>query len=537
MRNIRGILPDKSYKLIIREDIIKKLFLLTASSILIAPVVFNSQELNPATVFTDWHACIRAMGHFLVISLLLGIYYLDIDRHNKEITEQPNMLFLLCLILCVTVMIGKGLYILMEGQGDWVGFLHAQRNAVPSDSYPIGSYLLPLSLAPLLITLLFDMHLGIVMTLVMSSLAGLWLHDATFAVYTAAGGITACFGVMKCKRRACLLKAGFFISNVSSGCVLLIYLMEGRLVLSEILLSFSMAFMNGLLVATLASAILPLLENIFSLTTNISLLEWLDLNQPLMRQLLLEAPGTYHHSIITGNLVEVAAESIGENALLARVGAYYHDIGKIKMPEYFIENQRGIANRHDKLTPTMSSLILIAHVKEGVELARRNKLPMIITDIIRQHHGASLIKFFFDKAKELAGSEDTAAEENFRYPGPKPQNRVAALVMLADNVEAATRVLDDPTPARISNLVDNIIYKIYLDGQLDECDLTLKDLNKIKHQFVYILTGIHHKRIDYPGFKLITNESLHKKPTEAFKDRLQKGRNPGPKNSIFSRQK
>ncbi|HLC14826.1 MAG TPA: HDIG domain-containing protein, partial [Thermodesulfovibrionia bacterium] len=232
-----------------------------------------------------------------------------------------------------------------------------------------------------------------------------------------------------------------------------------------------------------------------------------------------------------------AAESIGENALLARVGAYYHDIGKIKMPEYFIENQRGIANRHDKLTPTMSSLILIAHVKEGVELARRNKLPMIITDIIRQHHGASLIKFFFDKAKELAGDEDTVAEENFRYPGPKPQNRVAALVMLADNVEAATRVLDDPTPARISNLVDNLINKVYLDGQLDACDLTLRDLNKIKHQFVYILTGIHHKRIDYPGFKLVTNENLHKKPTEAFKDRLQKGRNAGPKNSIFSKQK
>ena len=536
MRNIRGILPDNSYKLKIREDIVKKAFLLFASSCLITSIFFNGHGLNTVNIFTDIHEFIKAFGYFLLVSSLLAIYYIEIDRHKKELTEQPKMLFLFCLIMCGVIIVGKGIYILMEGQGNWVGFLKARQGAAISD-YPIGSYILPLSLAPLLITLLFDIHLGIVMTLVISAIAGLWLHDAVFAFYTVAGGLTACLGISKCKRRACLLKAGFFVSNVSFVTVLMFYLIQGRFVLTEILLSLSMAFMNGLLVATLASAILPLLENLFSLTTNISLLEWLDLNQPLMRQLLLEAPGTYHHSIITGNLVEVAAESIGENTLLARVGAYYHDIGKMKMPEYFIENQRGIENRHDKLTPTMSSLILIAHVKEGVELAKRNKLPMIITDIIKQHHGASLIKFFFDKAKELAGHEDTVAEENFRYPGPKPHTRVAALVMLADNVEAATRVLDDPTPARISNLVDNIVNKIYLDGQLDNCELTIKDLHKIKHQFIYILTGIHHKRIDYPGFKLITNENLHKKPAETLKYRFQKGQSPGQKNSIFYRQK
>lgn len=536
MRNIRGILPDKSYKFKVREDIVKKSFLLAASSCLITLIFFNGHGLAPANIFTNLLEFLKASGYFLLVCFILVIYYIEIARHKKELTEQPKMLLLFCLILCGTMLIGKGVYILMEGQGNWVGFLSAQEGAATSD-YPIGSYILPLSLAPLLITLLFDIHLGVFMTLVISAIAGLWLHDASFAFYTVVGGLTACLGMVKCKRRACLLKAGFFISNVSFVTVLLFYLIQGRFIASEILLALSMAFMNGLLVATLASAILPLLENIFSLTTNISLLEWLDLNQPLMRQLLLEAPGTYHHSIITGNLVEVAAELIGENALLARVGAYYHDIGKIKMPEYFIENQRGIENRHDKLTPTMSSLILIAHVKEGVELARRNKLPMIISDIIKQHHGASLIKFFYDKAKELSSNEYTVAEENFRYPGPKPQTRVAALVMLADNVEAATRVLDDPTPARISHLVDNIVNKIYLDGQLDDCELTMKDLNKIKHQFVYILTGIHHKRIDYPGFKLINNENLHKKPAEIFKNRFQKGRNPGPKNPMSFRQK
>jgi putative nucleotidyltransferase with HDIG domain len=267
-------------------------------------------------------------------------------------------------------------------------------------------------------------------------------------------------------------------------------------------------------VVTLVSALLPLFEYFFKLTTDISLLELVDLNQPLMRELLVEAPGTYHHSIIVGNLAETAAEAVGVNPLLARVSAYYHDIGKIKMPDYFIENQIASISKHDPLAPRMSSLILLSHVKEGVELARKHKLPQEIIDIIQQHHGTSVQTFFYQKAKEQQDNVTPLTEEDFRYPGPKPQSRVAALVLMADAVEAASRVLTDTSPARVSLLVDRIINHCFIDGQLDNCELTLKDIREIRSNFVYLLTSMYHKRINYPGFD-IEHEDTHKKPAKA----------------------
>jgi putative nucleotidyltransferase with HDIG domain len=212
---------------------------------------------------------------------------------------------------------------------------------------------------------------------------------------------------------------------------------------------------------------------------------------------MIQAPGTYHHSIMVGLLVENAAESIGANPLLARVAAYYHDIGKIRKPLYFAENLKNQGNKHDKLAPSMSALILISHVKDGVELARENKLGSVLIDIIRQHHGTSLIKFFYDKAQQQSKGE-AVNEQDYRYPGPKPQSREAALIMLADAVEAAGRTLSNPTSARIQGMVQKIINKIFIDGQLNECDLTLKDLHKIAKSFNRILVGIFHQRVEYP---------------------------------------
>ncbi|HDO21870.1 MAG TPA: HDIG domain-containing protein, partial [Nitrospirae bacterium] len=288
---------------------------------------------------------------------------------------------------------------------------------------------------------------------------------------------------------------------------------------------------SGLGVAAIVSITLPVLEYIFKITTDISLLELLDLNQPLMKNLMITAPGTYHHSIIVGNLVEASAEAVGVNPLLARVSAYYHDIGKIKMPEYFVENQAGSVSKHDKLSPHMSSMILISHVKEGTELGKQYNLPQIINDIIEQHHGTNLITYFYQKAKNDMG--ENPSEEEYRYPGPKPQSRVAALVMLADAVEAASRVLKDPTPSRIEALVDKIINHVFIDGQLDDCELTLKDLSLIKKHFIYILTGIFHRRIDYPGFDFNSdskpklsegtdNGSRDKRSAETGKNRHEK---------------
>jgi putative nucleotidyltransferase with HDIG domain len=246
-----------------------------------------------------------------------------------------------------------------------------------------------------------------------------------------------------------------------------------------------------------ASGLAPLVELSFGYTTDSTLLELANLDRPILRRLMMEAPGTYHHSVIVGSMVEAAARGIGVNPLLAKVCGYYHDIGKINKPLYFIENQLNGQNKHNKLAPSMSSLILLSHVKEGVEIAREHKLGQQIIDMISQHHGNSLISFFYEKAKAQKG-KDAVTIDDFRYPGPIPQTIEGGLVMLADVVEASARTLEDPNPARIQGHVQIHINKIFSDGQLDNCELTLKDLHSIAKIFIKILNGIYHNRIDYP---------------------------------------
>lgn len=270
----------------------------------------------------------------------------------------------------------------------------------------------------------------------------------------------------------------------------------------ESLISIVSALVGGILVAVIAAGILPLIEMSFGYTTDIKLLELANLDQPLLRELMVQAPGTYHHSVIVSNMVEASAKSINANPVLAKVAAYYHDIGKAKKPLYFIENQTNCENKHEKLAPSMSSLILISHLKDGVELVKKHKLGKEIIDITSQHHGTSVISFFYEKAKEQAEKKGAKffqiKEEDFRYPGPKPQTKEAGLVMLADVVEAASKTLVDPTPARIQGMVQKIISKVFSDGQLDECKLTLKDLNEIAKSFNKTLSGIFHHRVEYP---------------------------------------
>jgi len=254
---------------------------------------------------------------------------------------------------------------------------------------------------------------------------------------------------------------------------------------------------NGVMSAVIVTGVLPIFENTFKITTDISLLELADLNHPLLKDMVMEAPGTYHHSLVVGNLAEAACEAIGANSLLARVGSYFHDIGKIEKASYFSENQSIDGSAHDKLSPTMSSLIITNHVKNGVELAQKHKLNKKIIDIIKQHHGTGLVFYFFKRALEKIPDE-VVGEQSFRYPGPKPQTKEAACVLLADSVEAASRALDEPTPSRIKGLVRKIINNKFIDGQLDECDLTLRDLEKISEVFIHILTGIFHTRVEYP---------------------------------------
>ncbi len=240
---------------------------------------------------------------------------------------------------------------------------------------------------------------------------------------------------------------------------------------------------------------MPIYEFLFGLTTDIRLLEIADSNHPLLKEMIIKAPGTYHHSLIVGNLAEAACEEIGANSLLARVAAYYHDIGKIENADYFSENQPRQESRHEKLTPTMSCLIIINHVKKGIELAKKYKLNKKIVDMIPQHHGTSVMHYFYQRALEEIEDVEQIQEEVFRYPGPKPQSKEAAVILLADSVEAASRTITNPTAAKINQIVRMVINNKFIDGQLDECELTLKDLHKIADAFGKVLAGVFHTRI------------------------------------------
>jgi putative nucleotidyltransferase with HDIG domain len=295
------------------------------------------------------------------------------------------------------------------------------------------------------------------------------------------------------------------------GVIIGLHLLGGNPFDMQLVYKTGFGFVSGFFCAVIVTALVPLVESLFKYTTDIKLLELSNLNTPVLRQLMVQAPGTYHHSIVVGNLAEAGAEAINANPLLARVAAYYHDIGKVRKPQYFVENQGGHENKHDKLAPSMSALVLIAHVKDGVEIARENNLGNDLIDVLREHHGTALMKFFYEKAKNLQDPEVQQVDErDYRYPGPKPQTREAALIMLADAVEAAGRTLTDPTPSRIQGMVQKIINNIFIDGQLDECELTLKDLHKIAKSFNQILAGIFHYRIDYP-------EPVHKEKEPAKK--------------------
>jgi len=266
----------------------------------------------------------------------------------------------------------------------------------------------------------------------------------------------------------------------------------------------SMGFLGGLLAAAEATIVLPVLESLFQITTDIKLLELSNHEHPLLRELFMRAPGTFQHSIMVGYLAEAAAAAVGANPLFCRVACLYHDIGKMLKPGYYVENtNEEMVDRHKELTPHMSALVIISHIKDGTELARRYRLPESIIDIIPQHHGTKLIRFFYEKERSRRDPEmGQVAESEFRYPGPKPQTRDAGIIMIADGVEASARSLADPSTSRLKGVIKTIIEDTFLDGQLDECDLTLKDLTKISDAFLTVLSSMHHERIKYPGVDL-----------------------------------
>jgi hypothetical protein len=333
-----------------------------------------------------------------------------------------------------------------------------------------------------------------------------------FYVPLLAGTVIFCFGLREIRTRGKLIEvgavagAGIFTAVWAIGSSRLLGLGWSRWIGStDIHVTWADSLWGagaGVAVAMFALAILPSIERLFKMTTAMTLLELCDANKPLLRRLSQEAPGTFNHSLTVGIMAEAAGNAIGANGLLCRVGAYYHDVGKLSKPQYFIENQiPGHPNRHDKLSPAMSLLIIVGHVKDGIELAREYNLPWVIHKFIAQHHGTTLVEYFFHAARKRAEKDDAPAvsDTEFRYPGPKPQTREAAIVMICDSCESLVRSIEEPTQGRIESAVHNMIMKRLLDGQFSECDLTLRELSVIEETLVRTLAGVHHGRVSYPS--------------------------------------
>ena len=362
----------------------------------------------------------------------------------------------------------------------------------------MSNYIIPLACMPMLITLLLTYKISLVFSMLnvilIGGAVGFNPNIIILAILNVVLGGTL---LRKMQQRNDILYSSITVAVLSS----ILTFSVGTLTTNnfmEILADSTFAAAGAILSGILTIGVLPFFESTFDIVTNAKLLELSNPNNPLLKKLLMEAPGTYHHSILVANLAELAAEQVGGNPLLARIGAYYHDVGKTKRPYVFRENQFGKKNPHDRLKPEVSSKIIISHVKDGSELAKEYNLPKTIHDFIVTHHGETLVKYFYLTVKNNSENPEEVKEEDFKYPGPKPMSKEQGIVMLADSTEAAVRSINEPTEEKIEKMVNNIIDDKLASGQLDNCDLTLRDISKIKKCFLKALNGIHHERIEYP---------------------------------------
>ena len=432
----------------------------------------------------------KALGTCTLIIVLFYFPYRFACKNIRKFNPTNKDVLIISLLITISFVCFKTALLITHNIG-------AVFPSVAASNY---FYLFPFAAGAMIVRIFINSEVALVYCAILAPLLGIMFENNMLVIiYSLLGGIVGAHAVRHCASRSTIYTAGIKVSIVNLALALSFQTLNNAIFTMQTLYVAFFALLSGFICAGFVSSFIPLVETLFQYTTDIKLLELANLNSPVLRELMVKAPGTYHHSIVVGNLVEAAAESIGANPLLARVSAYYHDIGKAAKPLYFIENQSGEENRHDKLLPSMSALILISHIKEGVELAREHRLGQPIIDIIRQHHGTALIKFFYERAKSQAKATDQVIEEkDFRYPGPKPQTREAGIVMLADCVEAASRTLVNPSSDRIQGLVQKLINNVFIDGQLDECELTLKNLHEIARSFTTILNGIFHHRIDYP---------------------------------------
>ncbi|ENK1242918.1 HD family phosphohydrolase [Clostridium botulinum] len=428
----------------------------------------------------EWYIFIGLAVLIILVLFIQGIY---IYKFYNEVFNDLNSLILISLNNCIAILLARSMY-------------------------TISPFLIPLASIPMILTLLLNYKISLFNSLVNCILIAVAVNFEVeiilIAIMSAVLGSTI---LRKMQERNDILYASSYIAIIN-----VILTFSAGFLLSNSVIDVSkkalFTLIGGVLSAILTIGLLPLFENLFGIVTTIKLLELSNPNNPLLKKLLVEAPGTYHHSILVGNLAEVAAEVVNGNPVLARVSAYYHDIGKTKRPYFFKENQIGKENPHDKISPNLSTLIITSHVKDGLELAKEYKIPKVIQDIIQQHHGTSLVKYFYITMKNNSERPEDINEEDFRYPGPIPKSKEAAIIMLADGVEAAVRSINEPTKGRIEEMVNKIIKARLDEGQLDECDLTLKEIGLIREAFLKVLVSIYHQRIEYPEDKWMKDRRI-----------------------------
>ncbi len=465
-------------------------------------IVRRGDEVTPRAA--QWIAAVRASasdpsswvkvtGVLILQILAAAAFWLDARRQRRRRRERSSDVvfgsviatgILFALITRAAFALAQALSPSLEGASGAVNF------AIPFAAGPIVVSLVAGMGPALLVALVHAVGAGVLMGL-----------SFPFAIFAVVGSLAGIYGLGRLRSRSVLLWMGGMVAAGNLVAIVAIHFLNAGPWGWEFLYDALAGIAGGLTVSMVVALFLPVFEHLFSVVTDIRLLELSNQNLPLLRNLALEAPGTYQHSLMLGHLAEAAAEAIGADSLLARVSGYYHDIGKTKMPDYFIENQPKGFNRHDQLEPSMSALIIAAHVKEGVEMAKKARLPEPIVTAIREHHGTKLIRYFYQKALTKSDPAQGAVRETeYRYPGPKPSSRILGILMIADAVEAASRTLIEPTPAKIRAMIQTIVDDCLRDGQFDECDLTMRDLAIIVDALERSVATVFHHRIDYPGF-------------------------------------
>ncbi len=426
----------------------------------------------------NWNRFLYIFLISLVILILYGFY---IFRFNPRIFNNTRKIGIISLLVVIFTALIKVLTILSSIHLNfWV-------------------YLFPIIAASFICTILFDARMGMMLTICLGIFAGIATDfDFSIAIVYILGGVFSTYMVSKVSQRSEVMRAGFISSLVLAFLFLVINLIGGEI--QTIILDTLLGIVNGIVCAIIAIGFLPFIESTFNVVTAMRLLELSHTDQPLLKKLLISAPGTYNHSILVGHLAENAAKSIGADSLLVKVAALYHDLGKIKRPEYFYENQVDIENIHDRLNPSMSRNIISSHIKDGLEMAVKNNIPKKVLNIISQHHGNSIIKYFYKKQKDMetnGNNNSNGLKEHFRYPARRPQSKEAAILMLADSTEAAVRSIEKMSAKKIEQMVNDIFEDKLKDGQLNETNITLKEIDEVRKSLIDGLISIYHSRISY----------------------------------------